>query len=205
MNIVLIGAPASGKGTQSKRLSQEFNLLHISTGELLRQKIKQNDNLSKQLNGYVQKGKLVPDNLIVGLLKDYLEQNNKFDGILFDGFPRTQNQAIELDKLVKIDHCIEIDVSLGCVLDRVSNRFSCKNCGKAYIMSQHKSKICSVCNQQLVQRADDTEQTAKVRYADYLQVKDNIIAHYKNKKVHHYINGEQSADKVFDQICKIIK
>ena len=99
MNIVLLGAPASGKGTQAKKIAQKFNLLHISTGELLRNMIAQNNQLSKEIEGYVQKGRLVPDSLIIEVLKDFLANNNIKNGILFDGFPRTLNQAIELAKI----------------------------------------------------------------------------------------------------------
>lgn len=205
MNIVLIGAPASGKGTQAKKLSQEFNLLHISTGQLLRDRASKNDALSAEINRYVQRGKLVPDDLIITLLREYLTQNGKFDGILFDGFPRTQNQAIELDKIVKIDYCFEIDISLASVISRIKNRFHCKNCGKTYIMSQHNSIFCSDCSSELAQRADDTEETAIVRYNDYEQIKNNILQHYKNQNKHHYINGEKTADEVFNSVCKIIK
>lgn len=205
MNIVLIGAPASGKGTQAKKISQKYNLLHISTGQLLRDVIKQNNNLSKEIEGYVQAGKLVPDDLIIKLLKDFLNNTNTKNGILFDGFPRTLNQAEQLQKIVNIDYCFEIAVSLKTVLQRVNERWLCSGCGKNYVLQANNGKNCDVCGKQLVKRADDTEQTANIRFTDYLQIKNNIVDFYKKSNTFYSINGELSIDETFNQICNIIK
>lgn len=204
MNIVLLGAPASGKGTQAKKIAQKFNLLHISTGELLRQAIKQNNPLSKEIEGYVQTGRLVPDNLIVEMLSNFLANNNTKNGVLFDGFPRTLNQAEQLDKLAKIDYCLEIDISLDSVLDRVENRWLCGLCGKNYIMKNHNSQLCT-CGGKLIKRADDTKEVATNRYNDYLQVKNNIVEFYKKSNTYYRVDGELSIEDTFSQICKIIK
>ena len=205
MNIVLLGGPASGKGTQAKNISQKYNLLHISTGQLLRDIINQNNQLSKTVKGYVQAGKLVPDDIIIDLLKDFLQKNDTKNGILFDGFPRTLNQAKELQKVVKIDYCIEIDVSLKTVLQRVDQRWVCSACGKNHIVSGNASELCNICGNKLVKRTDDTEQTATNRYNDYLQLKNNIIDFYKKLNTFYRIDGELSIQETFDQICKIIK
>ena len=205
MNIVLLGAPASGKGTQAKKIAQKFNLLHISTGQLLRDVIKQNNHLSKEIESYVQTGRLVPDSLIIELLKDYLAKVDIKNGILFDGFPRTFNQATELNKLVKIDYCFEIDISLQSAIDRVNERWHCSGCGKNYIMKNHNSKFCSDCGKELVKRADDTKETAIIRYNDYVQIKNNIVDFYKKSKTFYRIDGELSIEDTFGQICKIIK
>lgn len=205
MNIVLLGAPASGKGTQAKKIAQKFNLLHISTGELLREMIKQNNHLSKEIQSYVQTGRLVPDSLIIDILKKFLKNNNKQNGILFDGFPRTLNQALALEGIVKVDYCFEIDICLDSVIDRVSERWACSGCGKSYIMRKHNSKFCGVCGEPLIKRADDTKETAINRYNDYLKVKNNIVDYYKNQNTFYRIDGELSIDDTFDQICKIIK
>lgn len=204
MNIVLLGAPASGKGTQAKKIAQKFNLLHISTGQLLRDIIKQKNHLSKEIERYVQTGKLVPDKLIIEVLKDYLAKNDTNNGILFDGFPRTLNQAQELSKLLIIDYCFEIDITLDSVLERVFNRWFCSNCGKNYIMKNHNSEFCT-CGSKLIKRADDTKETATIRYNDYLQIKNNIVDFYKKSNTFYRIDGELSINDTFDQICKIIK
>ena len=204
MNIVLVGAPASGKGTQAKRISQKYNLLHISTGQLLRDIISEQDELSFKIESYTKKGKLVPDNLILEILKNYLTQNNKFDGILFDGFPRTLNQAEKLSEMLKVNYCFEIGISLETAINRVENRYFCESCNRTYIMSQHQSEFC-VCGNKLSQREDDTQQTATTRYNDYLQIKNNIVEFYKNQNIYHYIDGEKTANEVFEQICKILK
>lgn len=205
MNIVLLGAPASGKGTQAKKIVQKFDLLHISTGQLLRDMIKQNNQFSQEIERYMQTGKLVPDNLMLDMVKNFLANNNTKNGVLFDGFPRTLNQAKQLQKIVDIDYCFEIDVSLKTVLKRVEERWHCSGCGKNFIVTDSNFKHCDSCGSKLIKRADDTKETAIIRYNDYLQVKNNITDFYKKSNKFYSIDGELSINDTFDQMCKIIK
>lgn len=205
MNIVLIGAPASGKGTQAKWLAKEFDLLHISTGELIREVIHQGGALSSKLAEIVQNGNLVPDDVIFEILKNFINSHSTKNGILFDGFPRTLNQAKMLSKIVSVDLAVEIDISLDTVLERVENRYSCANCGAGYIMSVHKSEFCSKCGSKLTKRADDTKEVATNRYNDYLLTKNNIVDYYKKLNKHHLIDGEDTAENVFNKICEVVR
>ena len=205
MNIVLIGAPASGKGTQAKILASEFNLLHISTGALLRKILNEDTPLAKDIKKYVQSGKLVPDEIVLSVLKDYLSKTDTKNGVLLDGFPRTINQAELLDGFLQIDFAFEIDISLKTAIDRSSDRYICSGCGAGYIMSKYGKWICDKCGGQIVKRTDDTTETVKTRYNDYLAVQKVIINHYKKSNKYFHIDGEKSSEEVFSEICGVIK
>lgn len=205
MNIVLVGAPASGKGTQAKKLANEFNLLHISTGALLRKIISEQSELSNKVKEYVQNGKLVPDNLVIEVLNDHLKTINTQQGILLDGFPRTLFQAEQLDKILNIDFAFEIDISLDVAISRVIDRYVCSGCGAGYIKSQFNKDICDKCGMPLIKRIDDTTETVTERYNDYLLVKNVIINHYKKSNKYYHIDGEKESNEVFNQICGVVK
>ena len=205
MNIVLVGPPASGKGTQAKMLAQKFNLVHISTGDLLRNITTQKGKLADEIRALIENGNFVSDELITELLKQHLSQKEKKNGILLDGYPRTLEQAKVLDQFLKIDYVLEFTLSEQSLVDRVLDRYSCSNCGKAFIMSQYKKPDCDVCGHKLTQRADDTEQVARKRYKEYLQKTYPIISFYKDFKGFYKIDSEMSINDVFENVCKVIK
>jgi len=203
MNIILIGPPASGKGTQAKKIKDRFNLNYLSTGDMFREISNQNTSLSNEIRSLIDKGKMVPDELTIKLVDEYLKKST--DNILFDGFPRTLYQAIELEKRLNIDYIIEIVVSRDTVSNRIIDRGVCKNCGKVFMLSQIKAKNCDYCGSEIIKRTDDTIEIANARFDDYLQKTYPIIEYYKNKKGYHKVDGKKSADEVFEQICKIIE
>ncbi|MBQ8430318.1 MAG: nucleoside monophosphate kinase [Clostridia bacterium] len=205
MNIILIGPPACGKGTQAKLLSEKFNLVHISTGELIREIISNKQNGYQNLLEYVSKGKLVPDELVINLLKEHLETSNTKNGFLFDGFPRTLNQANLLETIISVDYIFEIRVSEQSVNERITERFVCENCGASYSKKLTKNDFCTECSGKLIKRVDDTQEKLANRYKDYWETTNSVLNYYKNRKGFHQINGEKSVEMVFDQICKYLE
>ena len=205
MNIVLVGPPASGKGTQAKMLAQKFDLVHISTGDLLRNIATQKSKLALEIKSLIDNGQMVSDELITELLKQHLDTIDHKNGILLDGYPRTVKQAKTLNQFLKIDFVFEFTLSEQTLVDRILDRYVCSKCGKSYIMSIHKNQFCSECGAKLVQRADDTAEIAKSRYQDYIQKTYPILEIYRDLKGFHKLDAEKPILEVFDQLCEIIK
>ena len=205
MNIILIGPPACGKGTQARRLQNEHGIYHLSTGDLFREIVSQKNKLAGEIKSYIDNGKFVPDNLTIELVKNKLSEIKSYKDVLFDGFPRTVAQAKELEKLIKIDYIIEISVSENTIIDRVLCRAFCNNCGKDVILENPTKNICPYCGSKIVRRSDDTAQIAKARYQDYLTKTYPIISYYKNHKGYYKVNGEAQMDEVYSKICEILK
>ena len=202
MNIVLIGPPACGKGTQAKKITDRFHLNYLSTGDMFRKLANQNDKLSNEIKSYIDKGFMVPDELTIKLVDKYLEKSS--GNFLLDGFPRTVYQAQELDKKISIDYIIEIVVSKDTVKKRILDRGICDSCGKSLLISKCTSNQCD-CGGKIIKRADDTTEIASLRYDEYMNKTYPIIDYYKNRKSYHKIDGEKDMDEVFNQICKIIE
>lgn len=219
MNIILIGPPASGKGTQAKLLENKFGLFHLSTGELLREIVSHvNDiqshdkstnetesQLSYKIKSLIDKGQFVPDDLIIQLVKEKLAEIRSQKGVMFDGFPRTVAQAKELEKFTKIDFIFEIAVDRQTIVARALDRAKCENCGKDFILSQTNSLLCDGCGGKIVQRTDDTAETASKRYDEYLQKTYPIIDYFKNHEGYYKIDGKKSVGEVYHKICEIIE
>ena len=205
MNIVLVGPPASGKGTQAKLLAEKFDLVHISTGDLLRNIATQQSELALQIKELIDNGQMVSDELITELLKQHLEKIDHKNGILLDGYPRTVAQAQTLNEFFKIDYVFEFTLSEQTLVNRILDRYICPKCGKGYIKSVHNGDFCSACGAKLVRRADDTEEIARSRYQDYIKKTFPILEFYKELKGFHKLDSEQSIMRVFEQICEIIK
>ena len=205
MNIVLVGPPASGKGTQAKLLAEKFDLVHISTGDLLRNIATQKSELALQIKALIDNGQMVSDELITELLKQHLATIDQKNGILLDGYPRTVAQAKTLNQFFKIDFVFEFTLSENTLVKRILDRYVCSHCGKSYIMSVHKNKFCSECGAELVQRADDTAEIAKSRYQDYIKKTFPILEFYRDKKEFYKLDSEKPIMEVFEEICEIIK
>ena len=202
MNIIWIGPPACGKGTQAKKIKERFNLNYLSTGDMFRDIIKQDNELSREIKSLIDKGKMVPDDLTLKLVDKYLTESTNY---LLDGFPRTLYQAEQLEKRLKIDYIIEISVPREVISKRIIDRGVCKNCGKTLLMSKLKDCRCDECGGEVVKRADDTIEIVNARYDDYIDMTYPIIKYYKNHKGYHKVDGQQSVEEVFDQICKILE
>ena len=211
MNVILIGPPLCGKGTQAKLLKEKLNLIHLSTGEMLREISSQGTKLANEIKSLIDNGHFVSDELIIEVVKNKLKEiesqydNNSQFGLLFDGFPRTVAQAKALENMLNIDYIIEIVVSKIEIAKRVIDRASCNKCGKAYILSNIKNDTCEVCGGRITQRKDDTKEIAEARYDKYMLKTYPIIEYFKNHKGYHKIDGEKSTEEVFDQICKTLK
>lgn len=208
MKIIFIAPPAAGKGTQSNLLSNEFNIEHISTGDLLREEIKSGN---KELQSIIESGKLVNDELILSILAKKIDS---LDSYILDGFPRTINQAISLDELLKsknekIDYVIYLSVDKEIAKKRILGRVSCPKCGSVYNtmiegMNSKVDMICDNCNSELTKRIDDTEETLSTRYDTYISETEPLIEYYKNKGVLYQIDSSRDTMSVYNDIKNIL-
>lgn len=204
--LILLGPPGSGKGTQAVKISKEMNIPHISTGDLFRDNISRNTELGEKAKAYMHEGKLVPDELVVNMLLDRVSKEDCKTGYLLDGFPRTVNQAIEFDSVLNQNTYLTVlylDVSDEAVMQRISGRLSCKECGSIYnryFTPPEQEGICDHCGHELVQRADDKPDVVKNRLKVYQEQTAPLIDYYQSKKVLKRIDGEASPSEIYHQI-----
>ena len=199
MNIVLVGAPLSGKGTQAELISKNFDLVHISIGDVFREIKGQNTPLGSLVNSYVSKAKLVPDDVTIKVLKEKLSTIPHKNGVLLDGFPRTLYQAQQLDNFLKIDAVVYLDVSLDSVLKRIENRYVCSVCKKTNT-AQNKLIPCIYCGGTLEKRADDSPETVRSRFKEFELFTQPVIDYYNSKQKLILIHGHKSMHEVFEDI-----
>lgn len=212
MKIIMLGAPGAGKGTQAKMIADKYGVPHISTGDIFRANIKNGTELGKEAKGYMDKGLLVPDELTVRLLLDRVAQDDCSNGYVLDGFPRTIPQAEVLDsELTKlgdgIDYAVDVDVPDENIINRMSGRRACLNCGATYHIVNippAKEGICDVCGSSLVCREDDQPETVKNRLKVYHEQTQPLIEYYKAKGVLRTVDGTLPMAEVFDAIVKIL-
>ena len=209
MRIVLLGAPGAGKGTQCKRISEKYGLAHLSSGDILRQERTAGSELGKKAQSYMDSGALVPDQLIVEMMSSAIKASSD-EGFVLDGFPRTINQAEQLDKALsdesrKIDAVLNLKVSDNVIIKRITGRRSCTKCGAVYHVENMKPKtagICDKCGGKLVQRTDDTEQVVKNRLENYYRQTAPVVDYYKKSNNVYDINADKNADEVIALIFK---
>ena len=203
MNIILLGAPGAGKGTQATRISDGYQLPHISTGDIFRENIKNETPIGLLAKSYIDKGQLVPDEVTCKIVEGRLVKPDCEKGYMLDGFPRTIAQAEALDKITKIDLVINIDVDFGLLLDRLCGRRVCKDCGESYHVSWlDGANNCKGCGGELYQRKDDNPETVQSRLDVYNAQTAPLIAYYKEKGVLFNVNGNTNPEDVFMQISK---
>jgi len=186
MRAVIFGPPGSGKGTYASRLQANLGVDVISMGDIFREIMKEDTPLGKKVKGFVEKGLLVPDDVVIEVLKQRLAKSSSKKGFILDGFPRTIEQAKVLEKIVKIDVVIQLTVPDWIIVERLSTRRICKNCGEVYNIRYLKPKvegICDKCGGQLYQRSDDTPEVIKDRIGVYERQTQPILKYYKEKKV----------------------
>ena len=205
MNIILLGAPGAGKGTQASKIADKYKLLHISTGDIFRANIKNGTKIGKLAKSYTDAGKLVPDEVTCEIVRDRLTWDDTRHGFMLDGFPRNLFQAQELDKFAKVDICLNIHVDESLLMDRICGRRVC-SCGESYHVSTlNGATTCAKCGKELYQRADDNPETVKARLDTYNTQTAPLIDYYKAQgKLAVVKSGEGSPDLVFEQICKVL-
>ncbi len=204
MKIILLGAPGAGKGSQATKIAANYGIPHISTGDVLRANIKNQTELGIYAKEFIDKGELVPDEVVVGIVAKRIEQEDCKKGFLLDGFPRTIKQAEELDKITDIDIVINIVVDFSLVLDRITGRRMCP-CGATYHITTYDSDICEKCGAKLYQRKDDTKETVKNRLEVYKKQTEPLIEYYKKKGILKNVNGNKTIQTTFDEIQKLLK
>ena len=202
-NLVFLGAPGAGKGTQAKRISEKYGIPHISTGDILRANIKAGTELGKLAKSYIDKGALVPDEVIIKVMQARLAQEDCKNGYLLDGFPRTIEQAKALDGITEVTLAINIAVDGDAVVARIAGRRMCV-CGESYHVSTHPSNVCDKCGAKLYQRDDDKEETVKSRLEVYEKQTAPLIEYYSAKGVLRDVDGMKDVAEVTEEIIKVI-
>ena len=203
MKVILLGAPGAGKGTQAVRLAQRYNIPHISTGDIFRSNIKERTPIGIVAKSYIDKGQLVPDEVTIQIVKERLEKDDCKNGYLLDGFPRTVSQAEALDGFSEIDSVVNIDVPLHKLMRRITGRRVCGKCGESYHIDYlDGSTSCKKCDGELIQRADDNEETVGKRLEVYEKQTAPLIDHYKSKGKLIDVDGDGDIDSVFAAIVE---
>jgi adenylate kinase len=213
MNIILLGPPGAGKGTQAQRLQGDLGIVQLSTGDMLRAAVASGTELGKKAKGLMEKGELVPDDLIVGLIRDRIAQPDCAKGFILDGFPRTEAQAKALDKMLaetakKLDQVVEMEVDEKALTERVVGRFTCAKCGTGYHDSFKRPKVegvCDVCgSKEFTRRKDDNAETMKTRMVAYRAQTEPLLPYYRARGVLKKVDGMAAMDEVYRQIRAVL-
>lgn len=213
MNIILLGPPGAGKGTQAQRLQQDRGMIQLSTGDMLRAAVASGSELGKKAKGIMEKGELVPDSLMVGLIEDRIAQPDCAKGFILDGFPRTEAQAQALDQMLtktarKLDRVIEMEVDEKALTERIVGRFSCAKCGTGYHDRFKRPKVdgvCDVCGStEFTRRKDDNAETMKTRMAAYRAQTEPLLPYYGARGVLRKVDGMAPMDEVYRQISGVL-
>lgn len=206
MNIVLLGAPGAGKGTQAQKLVAEYGFAHISTGDLLRAAVKAQSKLGKEAKGYMDAGKLVPDKLVINLVKERLQQDDAKRGFILDGFPRNTQQAVVLDSELKdmgidLDAALLVDVKPEVIINRLSSRRTCRECGYT---AQAGVDTCSRCGGEMYQRDDDKPETIAQRLETYRNQTAPLVEYYAGHGILRQVDGDRDVDEVYADVKSLL-
>jgi adenylate kinase len=214
MNLILMGLPGAGKGTQAQKIVEEFHIPHISTGDIFRAAMKNETEMGLKAKAYIDKGELVPDEVTNGIVKDRLAEDDTKVGFMLDGFPRNLAQAEALDQMLadsdrKLDAVLNIHVEPEVLVERLTGRFICRNCGATYHKLYHMPKVegtCDVCgSHDFYQREDDKPETVKNRLDVNIKMNTPLVDYYQVKNVLHTVDGQQDIDKVYQDVQQILK
>ncbi len=212
MNIILLGPPGAGKGTQAGKIIEKYKIPQISTGDILRAAVREGTELGKEAQKYMNEGKLVPDSVVIGIIRDRLKEDDCKNGYLLDGFPRTIAQAEELDNILSemnssLDCVISIEVLDEEIIQRITGRRMCKECGAVYHIKYSppsKDGICDKCGGNLYQRDDDKEETVRERLEVYKKQTEPLKEYYNKKGILKEVEGTGSIDSIFASIDGIL-
>jgi adenylate kinase len=209
MRLVLLGAPGAGKGTQAKKLIETYGIPQISTGDILRKAVADGTPLGKEAKSYMDKGELVPDSVVIGLVKERIAQDDCKKGYILDGFPRNNAQAEVLDKVLAemgapLDTALSVDVEKDVLMKRLTGRRTCRKCQQMYniyFSLPKKEGVCDKCGGELFQRDDDKEETIRKRLDVYDAQTAPLMEYYKKKGIVKSVAGTGSIDEIFKQVC----
>mgnify|MGYP006070274763 FL=1 len=212
MRIIMLGAPGAGKGTQAKKIAEKYGIPHISTGDIFRANIKNGTELGAKAKEYMDKGLLVPDELVCDLVVDRIQQDDCKNGFILDGFPRTIPQAEALTNALSaigqnMDFAIDVDVPDENIIHRMSGRRACVGCGATYHIVYNPTKvenICDVCGEKLILRDDDKPETVKKRLNVYHEQTQPLIDYYQTQGILRTVDGTKDMDEVFADILKVL-
>ena len=208
MNLLIIGAPGAGKGTMSELILEKYHLVHVSTGDMLRAAVKAGTPVGLKAQEYMNKGALVPDEVIHDIIVERLSQDDMEAGFLFDGYPRTGNQAEDLDSILKqigkkIDCVINLNIADEELIKRITGRRLCPTCGEIYniyFKPTQKEGICDKCGAELIQRKDDNLESLEVRLSEYHKNTQPVIEYYEKAGIVRHVDASKSVDEVFADI-----
>ncbi len=213
MRLVFLGAPGAGKGTQAKKLVDKYKIPQISTGDILRAAVAAGTPLGKEAKSYMDKGELVPDSVVIGLVKERIAQDDCKNGYILDGFPRNTAQAEVLDKVLAemkapLDAAVDVDVDKDILMKRLTGRRTCKGCQQMYniyFSPPKKEGMCDKCSGELFQRDDDKEGTIKKRLDVYDAQTAPLINYYKKQGILKSVKGMGSIDEIFNNVCRVLE
>lgn len=212
LNLVLMGLPGAGKGTQAERIIDKYNIPHISTGDMFRAAMKNETELGLKAKSFMDAGQLVPDEVTIGIVRERLSESDCESGFLLDGFPRTVPQAEALENILKdlgrsLNYVINIDVEKTQLMDRLTGRRVCKVCGSSYHLIFNpptRENVCNRCGGELYQRADDNKETVQSRLDVNIAQAEPLLSFYENTGILQSVDGEQDINKVFEDISKLL-
>lgn len=208
MNLIFLGAPGAGKGTHAEILAKEVGIPQISTGNIIRDALKSGTEMGLKAKSYIEAGNLVPDEVVIGIIRERLTKDDCAKGFILDGFPRTIPQAEALDKMVKIDRVINLDVPESLILRRLSGRRVCSNCGASYNVDTRPSQkegICDVCGGTLIQRKDDKPETVQERLRVYHEQTEPLVGYYEKQGKLRTVHGTDDADSTSRDITNALE
>lgn len=213
MNLLIIGAPGTGKGTMSSKIINDYDVIHISTGDMLREAINSKSDVGLLAKEYIDKGQLVPDSIIHDIICEYFNKNDLKHGFLFDGYPRNVSQAKDFDALLrkqgkKLDLVICLDMDDEALKQRITGRRVCNDCKEIYHISHKPSKVegvCDICGGKLIQRSDDTLEALEKRLKTYYEQTEPVIEYYKEKGIVSFVDSNRDEETIYNEIKKDIE
>ena len=213
MILILLGAPGTGKGTQGTLLSERYGIPNISTGDILREAVKNGTELGKKAKSFIDRGELVPDDVMIGIIKNRIKADDCKNGFILDGFPRTLPQAEALNKLFEengltLDHVIAFELADEVIIKRLSNRRICKNCGAVYNLLTNppkKDSICDVCGGEVIQRSDDNEEAISNRLVVYRKQTEPLVKFYKQMNKLEEFDADGSVSEIHEKLVAFLE